>query len=219
MNFPFFHKKLEENQNKEVERLENQNKEMEKSKENQNKETEKRGVKLAFPFFHKREGEQIQKKKIKKGKIEILIFKNGFVQKSIKTNIIEKEKKEYVVINKKEYELTSSIPGAVRRLAFFDMDKGNFIDPYATKSIEKEYPSRVIQNYIEVQLRKVSEKKSGGLMQILAEWSPVIIGLVFFLVALYFTSETHVLNCVLNATKNVTTTTTIYPFPFPVVPK
>jgi hypothetical protein len=217
MNFTFFHKKLEENQNKGVEKLED--KEMEKLEENQNKGTEKKGVKSTFPFLHKKDGEQIQKKKIKKGKIEILILKNGFVQKNIKTNIIEKEKKEYVIINKKEYELTYSIPGAVRKLAFFDMDKDNFIDPYATKSVEKGYPSQVIQNYIEVQLKKVSEKKSGGLMQILAEWAPLIIGLIFFLVALYFASETHVLNCVWNATQNVTTTTTIYPFPFPVVPK
>jgi len=194
MNFPFFYKKNKEVQNENVKGVENQDKEIKKL-------------------------EDKQKKGGKKRKIEILILKNKFVQKIINTNIIEKGNKKYVVINKKEYELTYSIPGAIKELAFFDEDTDSFIDINTIKSIEKGYPSQVIQNYIKNQLEKVVSKEGKSGMQILLDWAPVIIGLVFFLVAFYFASETHVLNCVLNATKNVTTTTTIYPFPFPVVPK
>ena len=191
MNFPFFHKKIENENIKEV--------------KIQNEETKKI--------------EDKEKKGRKKGKIEILILKNKFVQKVINTNIVEKENKKYVMINKKEYELTHSIPGAIKELAFFDEDTNSFIDINTIKPIEKGYPSQVIQNYIKTQLEKVVSKEGKSGMQILLDWAPVIIGLVFFIVAFYFASETHVLNCVLNATKNVTTTTTIYPFPFPVVPK
>lgn len=156
-----------------------------------------------IPFLKKKEEQKIEEKPIRTNRrVEILVLRSGFVERSYITPIIEKEGKEFVRIGKKEYELKEKISGATADLVLFDKDKDEIISLSKMKSEESIYTNQIIQNYIKTQIQKVEVEETGWLKKA-SDWAPVVIAVLYLLAVLFFTFTTHE---VIGVPANATTT-------------